>query len=403
MINKTVSAIAGLVLLLAVATLASAQQVVKEIRVHGNYKTTDADIIRIAGIAEGDEVDDAKLDAAKQRLLQTGKFNSVEILKRYRSISSNGPLALIILVNEKESLPSKFLFMPILSYSDERGFTYGLQTTAIDLLGMGERIGIPLSWGGTKQASIKLRFDVENPLFNRIAFKFGRIIQEHPYYKIDDDRTYYQAEVKRRAGPLLVGFEGGYSKVSFDPLEERFFNYGINAAIDTRRDILLPGDAIYLGAGWERLDFRDSDRQVDRVTIDLRAFKRLIGQALLAGQVYAKTSNTGLPPYLKSWMGGAATLRGYKPGSFIGDNIFLGSLELRLPLQPLTAFYQTGIFLFWDSGKVWDEGFAFDDAEMKEGAGIGYFFSAAGFGIKLDLASNLKGKYRLHVSSGFRF
>lgn len=389
--------------LLAADSPTTTQDVVTDIRVHGNYKTTDAEILKIAGIEKGDEVDDEKIAAAQKRLLRSGKFKSVEIRKRYRSISGSGPVALIILVNEKESLPSKFLYMPILSYSDERGFTYGLQTTAIDLLGMGERIGIPLSWGGTKQAAIELRFDVENPLFNRIAFEFGRIIQEHPYYEIDDDRTYYKASLKRRAGPLLVGVKGGYSKVNFEPFEERFYSYGIDAAIDTRRDILLPGDAIYIGAGWEQLDFRDSDRQIDLVTIDLRGFKRLIGQTLLAGQAYSKTSNGNLPPYLKPFMGGAATLRGYKPGSFIGDNIFLGSLELRVPLQPLTAFYQAGILLFWDSGAVWDEGFAFDDAEMQYGAGIGGYISAAGFGIKLDIASDLDDNYRLHVSSGFRF
>lgn len=388
---------------LVTAASATTQDTVTLIRVHGNYKTTDEEIIRIAGIEKGDDVDETILEEAKRRLRKSGKFKSVEILKRYRSISGSGPLALIIAVKEKESLASKFLYLPILSYSDERGFTYGLQTTVINLLGMGERIGIPLSWGGTKQAAVELRFDVKNPLFNRISFEFGRVIQENPHFEIDDDRTYYRAALKRRAGPLLVGFKGGYSKVSFEPLEERFFNYGVDVAIDTRRDILLPGDSVYLGAGWERLDFRDSDRQVDRFTIDLRGFKRLIGQALLAGQAYSKTSNGNLPPYLKPFLGGAATIRGYEPGSFVGDNIFLGSLELRLPLQPLTAFYQTGILLFWDSGAVWDDGFEFEDAEMKYGAGIGGFFSAAGFGLKLDLASDLEGDYRLHLSSGFRF
>ena len=181
-------------------------------------------------------------------------------------------------------------------------------------------------------------------------------------------------------------------------------NYGIDIALDTRRDANLPGDAVYFGVGWERLAFEESvGGKVDSFSLDARAYKLLVGQALLAGRIYLGVADAPLPDYQRPFLGGAATLRGYKPGAFVGDNIALASLELRLPLTGVLDRYRAGFHLFIDSGAVYDDGQDLGDADFHYGVGIGGFAFAAVFGITADIAYDLEGDVRLHLSSGFRF
>src|SRR5690606_7485040 len=75
--------------------------VVAEVRIHGNHTTPDADVLRIAQLAEGQAADTPALDAARRRLEQSGLFESVEILTRYRSLADTGNVAVVILVTER--------------------------------------------------------------------------------------------------------------------------------------------------------------------------------------------------------------------------------------------------------------------------------------------------------------
>ncbi len=48
------------------------------------------------------------------------------------------------------------MFLPIINYTDGYGFTYGGLISAKDTLGMGERISVPLTWGGTRRAALEI-------------------------------------------------------------------------------------------------------------------------------------------------------------------------------------------------------------------------------------------------------
>ena len=47
------------------------------------------------------------------------------------------------------------MFLPIVSYADGYGFTYGGRVSTVDLLGIGERLSVPLTWGGTRRAALE--------------------------------------------------------------------------------------------------------------------------------------------------------------------------------------------------------------------------------------------------------
>ena len=162
---------------------------------------------------------------------------------------------------------------------------------------------------------------------------------------------------------------------------------------------------MYVGFGWERLLFQSGADHPDanRYRVDLRGYKRLIGQTLLAAQFFYSPTDAPLPPYEKPFLGGGATLRGWAPGRFIGDNIALTTLELRWPLTSPLSFARAGVHFFWDSGAVYDYGQSFGDAKFHHGVGLGGFFRVAIVSARVDVGWDLEGSTRFHIASGFKF
>jgi outer membrane protein assembly factor BamA len=428
--NKIAAALAAF-LLLALSGFVLAQSKIIALRIQGNYETPDSEVIKLAGIKVGDPFTENTVAEVERRLRRSGRFESVEVKVRYRSLGQGGDVALIIQVKEKPSLPSKLMVGPILGLSDEYGFTFGAQIAVVDPLGLADskflplsKLYFPLTWGGTRQAGVEAEFDLGEfdmgRMVNRLNVYAGRTRRENPHYKIGDDRVELSARFATRLRFFTLGLGGGWTSVKFGGLDEEFTDFGIDFALDTRKDANLPGDAVYLGAGWKRVSYEkfgpvimddvepaviDIGARADTniYTIDARAYKRLFGRPIIASQFYYQEADHPLAPYLKPFLGGGATLRGYSPGEFVGDSIALASLELRWPLTKVLERWRAGIHFFFDSGAVFDQGQHIGDADFHYGLGGGGFIFAAVFGLKVDIASDLEGGYRAHVSSGFRF
>ena len=71
----------------AVQDGAAGAATIAELRVQGNVLTPDDEIIRAAGIAVGVPFDADTLESVAARLRADGRFKSVEVLKRFASIS----------------------------------------------------------------------------------------------------------------------------------------------------------------------------------------------------------------------------------------------------------------------------------------------------------------------------
>ena len=77
--NNPCNAVAGRVVGAFEAPVAT--ETVVEIRIHGNNSVPDEDVLELAGIAVGDFVDSAELDAVAGRLETSGLFETVEVHK----------------------------------------------------------------------------------------------------------------------------------------------------------------------------------------------------------------------------------------------------------------------------------------------------------------------------------
>ncbi|MFB3903135.1 MAG: BamA/TamA family outer membrane protein [Acidobacteriota bacterium] len=378
-------------------------EIVESVRLQGNFKTPDAEILRLAGISIGSDLGNVSLPEVEKRLLASGHFDSVKVARRYPSLVDSGTVVLLIEVREKQTVKGRFMMMPILSGSDEYGLTYGARFSTIDLLGSGERVSFPLTWGGVRQAAAEVEFPRKVPGFASLFAGGGVNWKENPHFELGDLRKEFLTGARNRFGPLVYEVSGGWSDVNFGELHDRFLSYGAQIALDTRQDINLPRDAIYLGFGWRRMALADMRPDFNLYRTDLRGYKGLWGQAILAAQVLYDKADGPLPDYERPFLGGASTLRGHEPGELVGDNRVVSSVELRLPMTSPLAIYHAGFDAFWDSGAVYNDGQSLAGSQFKHGVGVGAFFLIAGFGLKVDLAHDPNGSFRVHFSTGFRF
>jgi outer membrane protein assembly factor BamA len=396
---------------LTVISLAGAatEQKIESVRIHGNHTMPDDEVLQIAAIASGGAFNDSTVEQIKTRLMRSKRFESVEVRVRYRSLDESGDVALILLVRERRRLEKQWMVGPIFKLSDEYGLTIGAKFAFVDVLREGGRISFPLSWGGERRIGVEADFPIaerdRGKIKNRVSFKLDRYRTNNPHYDTPDNRLDAGAGVVSRFRWLSASFRGDWTDVSFADLDESFWTTKAGVAFDTRIDATVPGDAVYLGFEWRRYFFQATpDRQdVNRLAIDLRGYKRLIGQLLLATQLYHSPADGPLPPYEKPFLGGGQTLRGYERGQYIGDNITLAAVELRLPLTSPLSFGRVGIHLFFDTGTVYDYGQKLSDAKFYQGVGFGGFFRVAIIGVRADLGFDLEGNIRFHIGSGFRF
>jgi outer membrane protein assembly factor BamA len=385
------------------ASLLFAEDTIIELRFMGNFTISDETMLQIAGIKVGMPADELIIEEIRQKFLAAGRFEQVEVVKRYLSIARNDEVVLVITVKEKEPITSKFMYFPILTVNDEYGFTYGLRSTARNLLGLDERLSIPLAWGGVRRAALEGEFNLRNPVVQSLTAVVGVSRKENPHFKIGDFRKEVKAAVKHRLKQFEVNAQSGWTSVDFGSQGGDFVTVGTGLVLDTRQDINLPRNAIYAEIAWKRLSFPGAGQGINVYTADFRGYKGIIGQAILAGQFYYSGADDRRPDYERPFLGGATTLRGHEPGAFIGDNIATTSLELRLPLSPLRYPYHSGFAFFLDSGAVYDHGESLRNAKFRHGAGVGAFFLIMGFGIKVDVAHNMRDAFRVHFSAGFRF
>jgi outer membrane protein assembly factor BamA len=393
-------------LLLAIALLggagvATAQSRITLVRVHGNHTIPDEEVAKIGGVAVGQAFAPEDGDEIEARLVSSGKFESAEVRVRYRGLAESSDVALVLLVREKPALSSRFLAGPIFDLTDEYGLTLGGRLAFVDVVGEGSRIAFPLSWGGKRQVGAEGAFALDDR--SSVRFDLSRSREVNPHYDTPDNRLSVGGGYGWKRG--LVGVEAGgrWNEVDFEELDEGFADLGARIALDSRRDPTIPGDAFYAGLAWRRLFFEGARADVDQYTFDLRGYKRLAGQALLASQFTWTVADGALPPYEQPFIGGGKTLRGHAPGEHVGDNAALGTLELRLPLTSVLSFARAGVHFFFDTGAVYDEGGSLRRARFHNGAGFGGFFRIAMIGLRADLGFDLEGGTRFHVGSSFKF
>lgn len=420
--------------------------VVVEIRVRGNYSIPDDEIIADAGVAVGDRLQADTIAAIEERLRAAEGIGDAEVLLRYRSMTRTDEVVLLINVTEHVGVSEKLMFLPIFRWTDEYGVTFGAGIATVDLLGLDERLSFPLTWGGERRAAVEAGFDLDAVPVSRLDTGFEIRQNENPHFEVADRRYGGWLEATRRWTMFEVGgavraedvsFGGGggvgpgdssIGGVAGDVQSSGAGNvavgdgsmgaggggsiggggtqieFGAHAAVDTRQDTRLARNAFYIGGAWDHLTLLDGDQGFNRFTADLRGYKSFIGRSIIAAQAYYRGADGRLPDWERPFLGGAATVRGYDAGEFIGDNIALLATELRVPITPPVPVGLVGLNFFFDSGTVYDHGTSLRKARFVNGVGGGIYLFVAFVGLQVDVAYGLQSEeVHFHFSTGFRF
>ena len=399
------------------ATETQIPEVIVEVRVHGNHSIPDADVVGLAGVVTGGTLNEDTIPQVETRLRGSRRFDSVDVRKRYRSLTATHEVVLILVVHERPSpaagnllfrtaqvLKQKSLFMPVLTYTEGYGFTYGARASTIDLLGAGERLSMPLTWGGTKRATLEVDKAFEGGLSGQIVAGTSISSRENPHFEVVDRRIELWAKTYREvARGVRLSASAGWADVEFADLDDRVVTYGLSLSFDTRRDPTFPRDAIFASAGWDALNILDGGGSIGQTRLEFRAYKGVVGQTVLSFRGMYLGADRSLPPYAQPFIGGAATVRGYPVGQFIGDSLTTASAELRIPLTSPLGVGKAGGSVFFDTGAAYDVGQRLRKTRFHQGVGAGVFLIATVFQLKLDLAYGLDDGVRLHLTSGFRF
>ena len=413
-------AIAAL-LLLAPAPLAAQSdgtEVVAEVRVHGNYSVPDADVLRLAGVAPGDRLEAGALEVIAGRLRASERFESVDVRKRYTSLSRTDDVALVLVVRERPgyspaagrlaqmlaAASRQTMFLPILSYAEGQGLTYGARFALADALGDRGRLSAPLTWGGRRQAALELekRFDRGPVHALRGGVSSSRVENQH--YAVDDRRNgVWFAADRDLGGGIRVSGRTAWDDVRFGEVDDQVGIHRIGMQWDTRHDPGFPRDALFVQAGWQWIDPTGAAPPVSQPQLDARGYLGLSGQSVLAVRAQYQGASAALPLYAQPLLGGSATVRGYRFGVQAGDRLAAASAELRVPVNSPLSFARTGVRVFFDTGAVFDVDQRLRKTRFLQGAGAGVFASVAFLTLELDLARGFDSGLRLHVRTSVSF
>lgn len=404
-------------LLTPVFAQAPPAETVIDVRIHGNHTVPDAEVLALAGVAAGDVVDVEAVEGITQRLEASGRFEAVEVRKRYRSLTATDRIALIIVVRERPRasirnpvvrslarLAGQSMFLPVLRYDEGYGTSYGARFSLVDVLGRGSRVSLPATWGGDKRVAVEAERSLSGRAVGRLrgGASYGR--RTHPYFGVEDRRTRAWAGVDRALGRgLRAGVETAWEEVGFAGPSDRLTRLIVGLEYDGVSAGAFPRDDVQWRASVERIAIAGRAEAVVRPRIDARAFKGVGGQAVVAARFLFEGASAAVPAYEKALLGGGGNLRGWRVGARVGDRFAAASVELRLPLGSPISMGNAGVRIFYDTAAAYDAGQSLGDQRFLRGAGAGVFLTVPFGSLHLDAGHDFRGSVRIHAGAGLGF
>jgi outer membrane protein assembly factor BamA len=398
----------------APASAQTADRIV-EIRVHGNHTTSNDDVLALSGLAVGEPGTEARLKEAEDKLTASHRFESVEVRRRFQSISDPTAILVMIVVDERAGVSSDTpipgplrrlrvasLWMPILKREDGYGFTYGARVSFTDPLGRDTRLSFPLTWGGERRAGVEAERTFKGPILSSVTGGVSTYRTVNPHYDIADVRLEAGARVERRfAHVVRAGAHVRTARVDFAGAAQRHDAAGVDVRLDTRLDPSFPRNAMDTRIGWERLGFESGSAGIWRG--DLRGYIGVFGANVLALRATFARADAALPISEQPLLGGSDTLRGYRAGYRAGDSLAAASVEVRVPLTSPLNYGRFGVKGFIDTGTVWSSSARLRDQPFDRGIGGGVYAGVAAFMLNIDVAWPESGSPRVHVGMGVTF
>lgn len=403
-----------------VVTVLIVEPRINDIVIQGNRRTKTYVIRRNIPLKNGDLFNSTLLRHSITKLRNLGFFEDVNV--GFEPVEDSDDVDVIVTVKEKRS--ASLIFS--VSYGSSSGLGGGASYRESNLGGRARIFEIGFDQGDYKNYWLSLSEPYmdkktfswkigaykreDDDLTYRYNGKIDGVRQRFNAFEYEEDRTGFYAGIGRKFGGSEMfswyltadwhkskinysGTAGGLSDaqsrywfgrvVDEDSLNSKVFSTTLELTRNNVDKYLSypKGDRETIGVehAWEALGGEWDYTKYWAEAVAYVPIKGLedyidLGQTedrpiILALRVRAGFSDGAIPLSERYSLGGANSLRGYESGDFKGHEMFLGNVELRIPIDE-----NFSIVAFYDIGNAWSktegEGFSFDDLEDAPGVGV---------------------------------
>ncbi len=399
--------------------------VLEDIEVKGLKRTKPYVVIKQLGLPKGEVVDLNLLKRGIRRLTFSGLFKDVKA--DFKSGSRPGKVILVLDLVEEPKTGQVMLSAALAGKAGENrgGLAGALSVSEVNYKGKGQKIFAQWQRGNLiSQLTFSFWDYYSDPRgiiwgfsYFDTKFHYQRIpVSSEPLhyaYYVDDRKggTFYigkRSLDNRRTWLVSLTRYSIYTTPQTSETNPYMIPYiihghissiGATYTIDTRDDEFFPTrgryDTFSIEQGLKLL----GDYTYTKFQVDLKRYWKF-NKNVLAMRLLAGIASDDIPFTSMFVMGGPDTLKAYNYNTFMGNKMFLTTIEYRFPIFKKEEFHGA---IFVDYGKAFmpDEKFSFSD--MKLDYGVGIMFTLPSFGlIRLDYATSDEDR-RLVVRVGETF
>jgi outer membrane protein assembly factor BamA len=354
----------------------------KEIRTEGNEVSKREYLIKWSGLHIGQTIDSQTLQSAKQRLLDTGLFKSVQVIPQQPCPAES---TLTIRVQEKYYQ----LLYPRISRSADGDIDRGITYRADNLFGGDQRLSLTLS-----------RKDyIEGNTSDRIRLNYRVDLFEYPYriqWSLKSSETLLadtdnQVSKKEDLIGLAVGRDwlsnplgypvkvlvkldlhentlvGDESLVDIEP--GQYNTFGIRFEYDKVHNHIYRRSGKFFALEINRgLHELGSDFDASHFQFEARFYQPLNGLDNLNSRFIVAMASEKIFNLYNYSVGGADSLRGVESGAISGNSLWQTNIEYILGFRKWQSFR---LVLFSDVGNVFEDYTRIDNHGWKQTFGVG--------------------------------
>jgi outer membrane protein assembly factor BamA len=391
---------------------------VVQILILGNNRTREIVFLREMRTAVGQAFAAKDLWFDWERLVDLGIFAHIEV----DAVPSGEGVLVVISVYER---PWWFV-APVVDYDfDEKQFSLGYRLRLRNYEGLnrefrskgvaGGRGRFTVSWltpwMGSKRQELGIDLNVDLPEKGVDELRSNRITIAAARY-LGDFKTLRRG-INGFARLERLERDGTHEE---GPVDETSPALGLGYFRDTRNVRIDPSRGALFGVGTEYVwALETNDVSYVRGTGDARLFQK-VDRFVLAGRARSTLSNGEVPSYRRIGIGGGGSIRGQSSDVDTGNNVALGSVELRFPLLRQRRFGIPLPFVpkkisnfdvrvdgevFVDAGAAWDDSVGLRSARVFKGAGFGFrIFLPILELARFEIAFDESGSPTLHFREG---
>ena len=327
---------------------------VTRIQIEGRRWTKAWVIERELTVSVGDTVRQEALDRTRDRLLNLGLFNRVDV-----EADSEGTVTVnlaeawhlwpIVSVNLDETQIAELFENPRRFFD---GTSLDIGALDMNLVGSGAILQALARVGASRGGTITYRtrwFSRTIPLALRVHFRNLTIVNRHAaILGLDKESQDVRAELQmgtREGAHARVGMKLRYEYVKEEPLwlgaaapRDRTGLVGLFLALERRDVEWYPSKGSYV---WLEADYIGGDRHFYRSEADGRAYWPLtqgMRPMILALRLRGGTASAGMPPWARWFFGFNMGFRGYQTDKSEADGYLSGAAELRFPLTRIVYY-----------------------------------------------------------------